>query len=78
VKVRPYNSPILRVLEFKIDTGADFSTISKETLYALGYSEDWINTNIDRENNCIYMDRLSNLDERNAKYPDRQLNFIES
>jgi len=45
VKIRPYNSPILRNFEFKIDTGADISTISKDTLYSLGYTEKWITTN---------------------------------
>jgi len=45
VKIRPYNSPILRNFEFKIDTGADISTISKETLYSLGYTEKWITAN---------------------------------
>ena len=159
VKIRPHDSPILRVVEFKIDTGADFSTISKETLYALGYTPNWINENkklmkgttsvatgeevksynihlpfvniygakginypfailldkdkdlpkptcdgckyteakkfdyrlllgndilscfnviIDRENNYVHINRLNNLDERNAKYHDRQMNFVES
>ena len=158
VKIKPYDSPILRAFKFKIDTGADFSTISKSTLYELGYTDYWISTNkklqegytsvatgekvdtynvylpfvniygakgidypfgilldkdevlpkptctgcmhteakkldyrlllgkdilscfninIDRDNNCVYIDRISNLDERNAKYPDRQLNFVE-
>ena len=36
------------------------------------------NISIDRENNFIYLNRLINLDKRNAKYPDKQLNFIES
>jgi hypothetical protein len=31
--------------EFKIDTGADFSTISKDVLYELGYDINWINRN---------------------------------
>ena len=159
VKIRPYDSPILRVVEFKIDTGADFSTISKETLHALGYTPYWIdvnkklmkgttsvatgeevktynvclpfisiygakgmdypfailldkekeipkptcdgckyteakkfdyrlllgndilscfNINIDRGTGYVHINRLNNLDERNAKYPDRQLNFIET
>jgi len=159
VNIRPYDSPILQDIYFKIDTGADFSTISKDTLYDLGYTNEWIdankkllkgttsvatgeevetyivclpfisiygargkdypfaifldkdeelpkpacegckytvakkldyrlllgndilscfNLNIDRDNNCVYMDRLSNLSERNAKYPDSQLNFVET
>jgi len=158
VNIRPYDSPILQDIDFKIDTGADFSTISKDTLYDLGYTDEWIdankklmkgttsvatgeevetynihmpfinvygargkdypfailmdkeeslpkptcegckyteakkfdyrlllgndilscfNINIDRDNDCVYMSRLSNLNERNAKYPDRQLNFVE-
>jgi len=159
VYLRPYHSPILQDFDFKIDTGADFSTISKDTLYELGYTDSWINKNktlmkgitttatgeevesyyiripfisvygargkdypfailldrneelpkptckgckhieamkfdyrlllgndilscfninIDRDNNFLYLNRLSNLDKRNAKYPDKQLNFIES
>ena len=45
VKIRPYDSPIMRSFEFKIDTGADFSTVSKDTLYTLGYTDEWINDN---------------------------------
>ena len=159
VKIRPYNSPIMNSYEFKIDTGADFSTISKSALYDLGFTDEWIEKNkkpskgstsvatgenvesydihlpyiniygakgfnypfgilldkkedlpkptctgckhtvakkldyrlllgkdilscfnitIDREKNILHIDRLSTLDERNAKYPDRQLNFVES
>jgi len=45
VKIKPYNTSIVKSYDFKIDTGADFSSISKETLYDLGYSDEWINTN---------------------------------
>ena len=45
VSIKPYNSPILEVYRFKIDTGADFSTVSKAVLHKLGYTDDWINTN---------------------------------
>ena len=46
VKLKPFNSKILESKEFKIDTGADLSTISKGYLIDLGYSKEWINKNI--------------------------------
>lgn len=36
------------------------------------------NIRVDRSTGWLYMARLSNLDTRNAKYPDRQLNFVEN
>ena len=32
-------------MEYKVDTGADFTTISRNDLLALGYDEAWIKTN---------------------------------
>lgn len=45
VKLKPFDSPILSVFEYKIDTGADFTTISKETLHRLNYTNKWIDEN---------------------------------
>ena len=45
VHIKPYDSHLMRAVRFKIDTGADFSTISKSTLNMLGYSTQWIETN---------------------------------
>jgi len=36
----------MRNIDFKIDTGADFSTLSKKNLYYLGYDDNWIKSNV--------------------------------
>jgi len=45
VQIKPYNTSLMEPVDFKIDTGADFSTISKSKLFALGYTKDWIEKN---------------------------------
>jgi len=45
VRIKPYNSYLMRNVTFKLDTGADFSTISKSALHNLGYTEEWIEKN---------------------------------
>jgi len=44
--IKPNNDIILREVEFKVDTGADNTTISKESLMRLGYDMDWIRQNV--------------------------------
>ena len=46
IAFKPYNSNSMRSLPFKIDTGADFTTIPKEYLYGLGYDDSWISQNV--------------------------------
>ena len=36
----------MRSIAFKIDTGADVSTLSKSNLHTLGYDDEWIKANI--------------------------------
>jgi len=45
VHIKPYDSHLMRAVMFKIDTGADFSTISRSALNILGYSTQWIEAN---------------------------------
>ncbi|MCL1987023.1 MAG: retroviral-like aspartic protease family protein [Firmicutes bacterium] len=45
VSLKPLQDVTLMPIEFKLDTGADVTTISKSTLNDLGYSNDWIATN---------------------------------
>ncbi len=45
VAVKPRNSQLMLPVSFKVDTGADFTTISKGILYNLGYDDVWINEN---------------------------------
>ena len=45
INIKRCDSPLMQAFEFKVDTGADFSTISKETLYKLGYNAEWIHKN---------------------------------
>ena len=45
VFLKPLNEVILEPKDFKLDTGADVTTISKETLNELGYNNDWIAAN---------------------------------
>jgi len=44
--VKPFNQLALRPISFKLDTGAGITTISKEALSSLGYSDDWLRENI--------------------------------
>jgi len=45
VSIKSYGAYILKDVVFKVDTGADFSTISKNALHELGYNNDWISEN---------------------------------
>ena len=41
--MKPYGKERLTAVEYKLDTGADLTTVSKETLSAvLGYTKEWI------------------------------------
>ena len=158
VRIKPFDSSLMENVRFKVDTGADFSTISKSALYKLGYSAQWVAENmklsetstsvasgekldsyyirlpvinifgieginypfgilldieeklpkpsckgceftkakkmdfrsllgndilscfdisVDRKSNIADFEPQSSLDDRNKKYPDKQLNFIE-
>lgn len=43
--LQPRLGTILRLVDMKVDTGADFTTLSKEVLYDLGYDHTWIKEN---------------------------------
>ena len=45
IDIKPYGELILISIDFKVDTGADNTTISKVALLRLGYDMDWINRN---------------------------------
>ena len=42
VYIKPHTSPTYSILQFKVDSGASSTTIGKNDLLDLGYSEDWI------------------------------------
>jgi len=46
IYIKPYHDTTMLLLDFKVDTGADFTTISKSDLRELGYSRSWIDRNI--------------------------------
>ena len=46
INIKPRNKLVLSRVEFKVDTGADCSTISKSDLIELGYDMDWITQNV--------------------------------
>jgi len=45
IDIKPQNALALRPLDFKVDTGADTTTISKADLAVLGYDMNWIQQN---------------------------------
>ena len=45
VYIKPYENTVMEATNFKVDTGADFTTVSKKILYSLGYDYDWITQN---------------------------------
>lgn len=45
VFMKPQDGITLELVSFKVDTGSDITTISKEWLQLLGYSQNWIATN---------------------------------
>jgi len=42
--VRQKDTPTMLSRNFKVDTGANLTTLNKDWLYLLGYDEDWIKT----------------------------------
>ena len=52
IHVKPLRKTVMRRLQFKVDTGADMSTISKIDLENLGYDIDWI-----RKNAVVFEDK---------------------
>jgi hypothetical protein len=44
--IKPLGSTVLAKALFKVDSGADLTTISKKELVLLGYSYDWIDAHI--------------------------------
>ena len=49
LNMKPLNALKLERVFFKLDTGADLTTISKKDLGALGYDANWIQTNTIRD-----------------------------
>jgi len=45
IHIKPEKSTTMKPVRFKVDTGADLTTISKDELYALGYTLEWIKEN---------------------------------
>jgi len=52
INIKPLESITLTEVTFKVDTGADFTTISKKNLVSLGYNMDWI-----KQNAVVYDDK---------------------
>jgi len=52
VNIKPLHDITLREAVFKVDTGADTTTISKKDLHKLGYDMDWI-----KQNATVYEDK---------------------
>jgi len=46
VYFKPYNDITMSFVRFRVDTGADFTTISKRQIYELGYSKEWLQENM--------------------------------
>ena len=46
IEIKPLDSVTMRPIMFKVDTGADTTTISKSNLMLLGYDMDWIKKNV--------------------------------
>jgi hypothetical protein len=45
VFIKPFDDVLLEQIDFKLDTGATITTVSKTSLTSLGYSESWIDIN---------------------------------
>ena len=45
VYLKPHDGTIMELVDMKVDTGADFTTLSKEVLNDLGYDYKWIKEN---------------------------------
>jgi len=48
-QLKPFEGMTLERVRFKLDTGADLTTISKKELNVLGYSPEWIKENTVKE-----------------------------
>ncbi|MCL2171732.1 MAG: retroviral-like aspartic protease family protein [Defluviitaleaceae bacterium] len=46
INFKPHGKTTMLPDDFKVDTGADFSTVSKGSLYDLGYDSKWIYANL--------------------------------
>jgi hypothetical protein len=44
--MKPFENTVLSRVLFKVDSGADLTTISKKELLLLGYSYEWIESNM--------------------------------
>ncbi|MDR2572395.1 MAG: retroviral-like aspartic protease family protein [Oscillospiraceae bacterium] len=69
IYIKPYNTSLMKAVEFKIDTGADFSTISKDALYRLGYTSDWIDKNKKPSNRPISVASGEEIESYYIKLP---------
>jgi len=47
--MKPFDNLRLEKVQFKVDTGADLTTITKKELNVLGYTADWIKANTIKE-----------------------------
>ena len=45
IDIKPADDTTMRPIDFKVDTGADYTTISKVILTRIGYDMDWIKQN---------------------------------
>ena len=65
--IKPFDELTLLDTDFKVDTGADKTTISKHSLYRLGYDINWI-----KNNTVVYTDKdkptTASGDKVNAGY----------
>lgn len=52
ISIKPLNEIRLHKIRFKVDTGADTTTISKKALVDLGYDMNWI-----KQNAIVYEDK---------------------
>jgi predicted aspartyl protease len=51
IEIKPNDAVIMSPVKFKVDTGADGTTISKNDLFDLGYDMDWL-----KQNTVVYSD----------------------
>ena len=45
INIKPPNDTILTAIEFKVDTGADHTTVAKTALKRIGFDMDWVKQN---------------------------------
>ena len=48
INIKPFDELELRNVKFKLDTGADITTINKNELKVLGYGKEWISNNMSK------------------------------